>query len=502
MKTVSTAFMNKMTENLRTWIPRMTINGTEVSGDIQPGLTINQGSCGAETFTIGVMYVPYITASVKDCTTVLQDKEIYLEMGLKLDDGTVEYAPVGYFTVAKPSVGKHLTSFTAYGRLMSSKCGGLYSSSLTFPATINAVISEIATTTGISISLKNLSGTGSIATAPKGLMCREVLQYIAGLLGGFLTEDSTGGIVISKYTLNDAVTVDTAFCYDFPTSNDNAYAVTGIEVTVSEEGEDDDGNVIPAVKYSQGSPINVSVGNPYMTSDLFTACASNIIGFTYMPTTVNFLGDIRLEPTDSIKVIDEDTTGINVPCMNILHTWDGGLTTVITAPGSTQTEDDSSFVGPVNQMVDRLYYDMLTAKQIIAGKVSAQYIESNYAKIDLANIADGTIKAAMIGDAQITNAKIQEISASKITSGTIDAEKIDVVNLNADNITVGKINGKQIESGTISTDNLASGAVTNEKIASGVITADKISNNAVTSDKIQLGAISERHLNVSNHLLY
>ncbi|MDO5403478.1 MAG: hypothetical protein Q4F11_08560, partial [Eubacteriales bacterium] len=89
-----------------------------------------------------------------------------------------------------------------------------------------------------------------------------------------------------------------------------------------------------------------------------------------------------------------------------------------------------------------------------------------YAKIDLTNIAAGTIKTAMIetgaigtaqiADGSITDAKIVGLTANKITSGRIDAAEIEVINLKAANITVGKINGQQIASGAIDMDKLSS----------------------------------------------
>lgn len=418
MKNVSEAYLNKMQSNLRTFIPRMTIDGVELDGDIQAGLSITLGSCGTQQFAIGNCFIPTMTAALTGCSTHVQDREILLEMGLVLDDVTVEYTKVGYFTAERPATDKFQNSFTAYGRL-ASKAGGVYISELAYPATISSVLAEITLQTGLHI-VNNLGGDGVINTAIVGETYREALMRIAGLLGGFVTENGDGDVVIAKYQLNKAVTVDTDFCYSYPETNDLPYEVTGIEVVASEGGKDDEGNDIEGVKYSAGETANIIIQNPYMTAELFETCASNVVGFSYMPGKVEFLGDIRLEPWDSIVVTDEDPdAGIDIPCMNITHVWDGGLVTTVEAPGKTDTESKSYSSGPMSTMVERMYHDLLLAKEIIAKKVSVDYLRTNY---------------ATIVDLDATNAYIRELESKSLTVDSVDAKVAEIVNANIGNL--------------------------------------------------------------------
>jgi len=374
LKNVSEKYLEKMQDGLRTYIPRMSVDGIELDGEIQTGLTINTGSCGSEQFTIGNAFIPYITATISECSVMLQDREILLEMGLVLADGSVEYKKMGYFTVEKPVTDKYQSSFTAYGRLMS-KAGSLFESTLEYPTSVQSVLDEVSRQTGLNIILNGLSAAGQITKPIIGEMNREVLMRIAGLLGGFVTEDGDGNIVISKYQLNRVVTVDTDFCYAWPETNDLRYNVTGLEVVVREDGTDEEGTPIQGEKYTSDSLINVSIKNPYMTEPLFKACESNVVGFSYMPAKVEFLGDISLEPWDSIVLTDGDPdVGIDVPCMSIVHTWDGGLVTTIAAPGNTETEDNSSFGGVLGALVDRIYQKLLVTEKIIAKKLNVDQV--------------------------------------------------------------------------------------------------------------------------------
>ena len=129
-------------------------------------------------------------------------------------------------------------------------------------------------------------------------------------------------------------------------------------------------------------------------------------------------------------------------------------------------------------IIDVAYIDdlnVLEAKinEIIAGSVTTEYLEANYAKINLSNIENGCITTAMIGDGvigtvqiadgSITDAKIVGLTANKLTAGTIDASDIEVINLNCANLTVGTINGQQIANNAIDWDKLnsqVSGSIT------------------------------------------
>ena len=371
-------YENKLNDTLRTYIPHIFIDGTEVECEVQSGLNINLGSCGSDAFSIGNMFIPSVSMSLSECTASFEDKEILLKMGLVLDDKTEAYIPIGYFTVEKPIVKNGVTSFTAYGRLMS-KGGALYSSSLAYPTQLKNVISEIGTAMGVTIILKNLTATDTINTPIKGELCRDALSKVAGLLGGYVTEDSNGNVVITKYVLDNTscLTLDTDLCYEFPESNEGEYTVTGLEVIVKEESTAEDGTTVEGEKYTSGTP-NVVVLNPYMNENIFKSCASNVVGFSYLPTTVRFLGDLRLEPWDYISLTDDGEKIAAVPCMSISHVWDGGVVTTVTAPGATSAESDGNYSGPLSSKVDKVYLKSLVLEMLLAQKISAEDIRTKY----------------------------------------------------------------------------------------------------------------------------
>lgn len=113
---------------------------------------------------------------------------------------------------------------------------------------------------------------------------------------------------------------------------------------------------------------------------------------------------------------------------------------------------------------DSLKLQGIDTQQISADHATIGSLDTTYAKIDLANVANGTIDTALIADAAITDAKVVGVSANKLTAGTIDASNITVTNLNASNITAGTLNGQRIGTGSLSLDKLSEDVYTESEV--------------------------------------
>lgn len=154
-------------------------------------------------------------------------------------------------------------------------------------------------------------------------------------------------------------------------------------------------------------------------------------------------------------------------------------------------------------------------------------LDTTYAQIDLANIANGTIKTAMIDDGQITSAKIQDgtIQNADIANATIDSAKItnllgangwidrlmvqtgliandgavftlDAIKVNAVNITAGTIDiermvvtdpqtgDKHMVTWNSATQTWDAAKLDGDVIGDHTITADKIVAHSITAQEI------------------
>lgn len=503
---VTDAFKTTIRSPSRTFRGRLKINDKWIYANFKK-LSYETSSSSEEYLQLGSAVAAKIEITIKRIDELFENTEIPVEIGLKLPSGKYEYIPVGFFTAEHPTNDQTTTTFTAYDRMM--KTTGLYVSNLTYPASAVSVLNEISAGCGVPVDVSNIDSSIMISTKPAGYTYREMIGYIASMAGGFACVDRTGTIVI-KWYLDVDYKLDVTRIMSFEKDESN-YNLEKLSCNVDNS----------TTLTSGGGILSVTFDNPFMTQDRLDNIFKKLSGFSYRGASVKTLGDVRLDPWDMITVEDGEDT-YKVPVMNIQQEYDGGLTMTITSYGKTQTEQEVDFKGPTTQQNERIYSDLILAKELIAKKVDAEWVKANtvtaeaivsvnndlenirnnylksnvaeiryatiddlnvanakitdlkanmltadiadlnYAKVDFANVIGQVVGTSLIKDGAVTNEKVQNLSANKITSGTIDASKITVTNLNADNITVGTINGKRIGNGSINLDKLSEEVPTKE----------------------------------------
>lgn len=503
---VTDAFKTTIRSPSRTFRGRLKINDKWIYANFKK-LSYETSSSSEEYLQLGSAVAAKIELTIKRIDELFENTEIPIEIGLKLPSGKYEYIPVGFFTAEHPTNDQATTTFTAYDRMM--KTTGLYVSNFTYPASAASVLNEISIGCGVPVNVSNIDSSIMIATKPVGYTYREMIGYIASLAGGFACVDRTGTIVIKWYSDAD-YKLDVTRIMGFEKDESN-YNLEKLSCNFDNS----------TTLTSGGGILGVTFDNPFMTQDRLDNIFKKLSGFSYRGASVKTLGDVRLDPWDMITVEDGEGT-YKVPVMNIQQEYDGGLAMTITSYGKTQTEQEVDFKGPTTQQNERIYSDLILAKELIAKKVDADWVKANtvtaeaivsvnndlenirnnylksnvaeiryatiddlnvanakitdlkanmltadiadlnYAKVDFANVIGQVVGTSLIKDGAVTNEKVQNLSANKITSGTIDASKITVTNLNADNITVGTINGKRIGNGSINLDKLSEEVPTKE----------------------------------------
>lgn len=354
----SDLFVQKLSEPSREFRAQLLdSNGAVVPGIIR-SITVNKGACGEDAFSVGSIYSSFIEVVMDECTERLENKELLMQMGVVVaeDEEDVDYIDLGYYTVTKPKSTVYQTSFTAVGRI-SSKLNCL-PNELPAEQTLSNLAAAITATTGVTISCKGVTLEGTIEMDITGQTCLNILKIITDVLGGFATEDNTGGIVISKFATDNIVEYNGDSTTVLPEFNDYDYELSGVAVIVTEDTTEEDGSIQKGITYTEGTPRQTLI-MPYMTESLFSAFVENVIGYTYRPGTVPLaLGDPRLEPWDCLSFTDVKGNTYIVPCLNIVHTFDGGLSTTITAPGSSVAEEDFQIKGPVTIQIENLKKDV------------------------------------------------------------------------------------------------------------------------------------------------
>lgn len=419
--------------------------------------------------------------------------EVKLEIGA-IADGTIEWIPMGYFTIKEQKKDRNLLTFTAYDRL-ESKLAKAYKSKITkYPAESKEFLTDISKQTGVEFDTSKLSdnliidkiltvndqsGEKTYKEPFDGFTMQQVVGYIAQLHGTFAICDRNGKVTFRWYKAltNDypGKIGDTAGSYledqnlsfiyntieflkeshtyliktnryfDDLLQSETMCQISGISC-------DTENN-----HYESGTNINTNLSNPVMTQEWLDKILEKIKDTRYYPVSFSFMGDPRLDVGDVVTIVDAKNNLIDVPVMQHTITFDGGLLSEVASYGFEEKEVKS----PSEIALQRVKDDILSLQEITAKKATfnqlnavdakitnlqASTITVNdanilFARLDKANIQQGWITSVMIGDAQITNAKIQDISADKITAGVIDASEVSIINLDATSITTGTITG-------------------------------------------------------------
>lgn len=562
MYKVSEALANTLAGNSRCMRARLVCGSEVIDSGIQSIKLVQQANADNETVSIGGAVSAYAEISIYKPLRLVTRKEYTLYIGAVLPDDTVEYCKMGLFTPKKPQEDDGLLTFKAYDRMVSRLWKSYWPTISKYPADGKEILTDISKQCGIAIA--NLSslpagvtvswGTaydedGSAMKVPPFTACtiREALSYLAQMYGAFATINRDGEIEFRWYEAT-SYEVPANRSFDDIVCAEQVYKLQGISCTVNDK------------TIMAGTVSSIQIENSYMTQSILNSVYKKIGGFSFLPTTFSFLGDPRLDLGDIITVYRRDGTAIKVPVMSITFDFDGGLSTEVGSYGSDVEEGEDQVKGPTTKALERVYTDLFLVRQIVADKVSVNYLEANYATIteldavsaridkivtsevtveyleanyakmkdveanfatiDLANVKDASIKSAMIdagavktvqiADGSITDAKIVELTANKITAGTLSVERLELVGSTSSIVyalnnsgelvseNVNTLDGDVLTDRTITADKLVANSITANEIASKTITANEILSNTITSAELAAGSVTADKISVSS----
>mgnify|MGYP005917421109 FL=1 len=478
---VSEEFINTIRSPSRTFNARLKINGKWYSTGLKK-MTYENSSSSEESLQLGSAVSAKIELTVAKIDELFENTEISVEIGLKLQGGAYEYVPVGIFTAEHPTNDENSTTFTAYDRMI--KTTGIYISDLSYPAKAKDVLNEISVQCGVLIDTSGIDVV--IEKKPEGYTCREMIGYIASLVGGFACVNRIGTIIIKWYEQTD-FKLDLSRIMTFEKTESN-YHLDYLTANI------DNSNSYTA----GGGTLGVTFDNPFMTSSGLEDVYNKIKGFTYREVELKAPADIRLDVWD---IITAAVNGVeySVPVMNIVYEYDGGMSMTVKSFGKTEVETSTDFKGPTSKAVERMYSELITTKELVAKKVDAEWvkantvtsekvisieadilsIKNNYLQTNEADIKYATIEKldGVEGKFEDFYAKDFESAVSKIEDLTVRVEKVNTIMFGSasggslttefSNSIVSLIGDAQIKSAMI------------ESIAADKITSGKIYTNLV-----------------------
>ena len=310
----------------------LTLNGTAVTGALL-SLTITASVNGEQSLlTVGNTCAKTMQMQFSGVQTG------FLEGSLALSaQAGAETLPLGTFAVTEAVTRGGQTTVTAVDA-MGVALAELYQPSLTgSAATAWAVLNDVAAKAGVALSTRasgyqNVLSEVSMASLTAGYTHRTVVGWIAGLCGCNAVIDRAGKLDFIWYSAS-GMTLHRKECYegmDEIQESDSVFSMLSVSVV------DTNGNtqtLSPASAQGTGALIE----NPFMTQAQLNGVWSGIGGMTYRPAELSFLGDLRLDAGDLITLTLDDGTTCSVPVMSLTHTYDGGVTTHVTALGQGES---------------------------------------------------------------------------------------------------------------------------------------------------------------------
>ena len=406
-------------------------------------LKLYSGSNSTSRIQIGSTNSSYIEASI-EYDKVLANREMALYCGIDS-----EMIPMGIYKIMQePSEDDGIISFKAYDRMR--LLDKLYEPAVAIPNDFKNVVDDIAKQCGVTVNFSYTGGT--VRNYIKGYTCREMIGYIASMLGEFAYFDRQGVLNFGWYTWGKPVEKTLSSFWSLKKDNSD-YKVTGVEFIVNSD-----------TKWLAGSEPNIIYcSNPLADQgDADNVYYGPMRDLTYRPAEISMLDDIRLDVTDVVKVTLLDGTTIEVPCMTLNQDFTASETKV-KAVGNADGEANN-YSGPLTTAMDRMTTDLLLTNRVVATKVDADWVRANTVTVD---------KITAI------QAEIDEINANNITTDNLSANVAKLGYLTADSAV---IKGK-LDTSELSAEVAKLGYLT----ADSAVIKGKLDTNQLSTEVAKLG---------------
>ena len=394
-------------------------------------------------------------------------------------NGAEGWEDIGRFRCETAEIGDGVVSITASDAMIWALERGYYPSEPA-PDTALGVLTDLCAQRGLTLGETEHLTDVPVAGSLTGWTCREMAGYMAALLGCHALIGPGDRLELGGYETTDCeLTADDYYSGGF-TCRDEDWTLAGVSVTVPGEEQQTltAGTVEP----------NVSFSNPYMTQALLDSLWERWAGFSYRPGTVQLPDGVDICPGDVIAVTGSTGERYAFAVMEVQHSYDGGIKTILTAYGAAEGDGGSSYKGPATTAMERYAAEMATVKRLYAQSLTVSGdivtdalsgVEINASKYltGVTVVGDviraGTLtadKLVLIGPEgliyeinaqsggltaeQLTEEQYQKaIDGSALVKHSVTADRIDVTDLFAQDITAtGTIQGANLIGGTLSAE--------------------------------------------------
>jgi len=389
MYPISQVFSDRLQRRDRIWFLKVDIAGTEFGPDVVVDFSID-GSLAESSndFTIGTVIpskltlrlrtnevippnarvVPYVALSTAGVTWDEADFP-WDEADFSWDGSSgTDWLPLGEFFVDSREKVNNLWVFTCYDKLV--QANAPYISSLTYPATMQAVWNEICTQLGYSFdSSVQINPAYQIAVAPTGYTYRQMMGYIAAANAASVFVGKDGTIKFKRFAAADMPVFNmTPTDYIRVRQTNPVKSYTRIVVTYDTEQQ---------LTYEAGTGDDahtLKLENPFVTQQMVNDMLAVMNGFSYQPMEMDARGYPQFELGDVLTFDQQVSTRWNetaTPWDETEMTWDGfisfqtiilhqtytfrgGLSMSIDAPSKSDQQSEFQVEGTITGQINKL----------------------------------------------------------------------------------------------------------------------------------------------------
>ena len=350
----SNEYKEKILEPTRKFEAKVKVGNITLTNEEVMSFNIEQSIQQDATFSIGnTISTSFNLAFFHNDILTIDDKDLVeAKLGLKLDDANIEYIPLGFFNIDNIETNDTTTSILAYDNMVKFEVAYIEDNE---NPTIYSVINKLQELTGVNFGGDLNEHKNYSLSVLQNYSCREVLGFVAGVLGAnaiinregkfdfvtisnnpiygknelfsMITKD--GYILKSKEGLEYKVNTQTGYItadnyLDYTKKNKN-YKISRItNITDIEE-----------LTIGNNDNMELLLNNPYINEEILQDINSNINGLEFLPYSVVWSGDIALDVGDLVTVTDRKGNIKAHPILSQSISYNGALSCTISAQGET-----------------------------------------------------------------------------------------------------------------------------------------------------------------------
>lgn len=296
MLETSIDFKNAIQSQHRVISAYVVLDGVTYSGDSVVDINFNHGVIG-DSYNVGMAVSAYarITLVDVDRSVDADGKIVEPYVGVEVDEsGTIEYLKLATLYVDDSDRDLNRLTLHAFDKMV--QLEQPYESTLTYPALLTDVLAEVLTGHSHDITLPSYL-TDYQVTQLQGRTKRQVLGYIAALVGGFSYVDRVSSEIKLKTPSNtphldhvQTISGDTYFSLGVA----NPLTLTGLKLS---NGSD---------TWTAGTTSGyvLMVDNPFASESVITNLYNLLEGMPMMTLNLKYNGNHALELGDSIEMVE------------------------------------------------------------------------------------------------------------------------------------------------------------------------------------------------------